>query len=549
MKNILLIALVCISTITIAQKNLHYKNYVNDFANVMTNEQESKLNKKISDFEKSTEIQIAVVTVKSLEGRSVDGFTNDLFNQWGVGSKERNDGLMLLIAPNERKWRTEVGYGLEKWLTDGYTKVEAEHTLPKNFKKKDYYGGIDPLITTFIDKMGTNSWAERDQIAKEEAIQAKIDAEKSAERSAKAWSVFVDVISVLGILLTIILIIVYSVKRHKRLKREAVKLARKIEKGNNENRNTIENFRSKLKHLASFDKNRDFSGMYKYLDKAKHTLEHSDTTTLEGIEEACSVISDQISYELVKISQYVHEYETLDKIKRFSEAGIASSDIKGIQDDMEKFIVYNMSHEYSIPFYRDSVLKFLKLAQAHSEMVDANLDINNIKELTKEYEDYQTAIEAATRTLRKHKTHLYEHENAKSYMQKKFPTSKSMIEEMNKAINQKDVISSTKKRAKKAASNMSTFSPDYSKENILTSYALFISLIEAVDLVKARANSDVQEAENDRRIKKEDEERRARRRRQASYSSSSSYVSSSSGSSFGGFGGGMSGGGGSSGSW
>jgi len=86
---------------------------------------------------------MVVVTVTSLGGRDVADFARDLGNSWGIGRKCHDDGIMLLVAPNERKIRIAVGYGLEKTLTlDLSQRIIDQRILPA-FRRGDLPGGIE----------------------------------------------------------------------------------------------------------------------------------------------------------------------------------------------------------------------------------------------------------------------------------------------------------------------------------------------------------------------------------------------------------------------
>jgi len=100
---------------------------VNDFAGLMQKSDVESLEKELEDYDKAKNIQIAVVTVPNIEGwGSVEDFANDLFRKWGIGPKgttysneDRDRGILILYTAKEKKWRIEVGYGLEYALTDG----------------------------------------------------------------------------------------------------------------------------------------------------------------------------------------------------------------------------------------------------------------------------------------------------------------------------------------------------------------------------------------------------------------------------------------------
>ena len=95
--------------------------YVNDSANILDKDTENyiiDINKKLYD---KTGAQIVVVTVKNLEGKSIEEYSTELFREYGIGSKDKNNGVLFIISVEDRKTRIEVGYGLEGRLTDGKT--------------------------------------------------------------------------------------------------------------------------------------------------------------------------------------------------------------------------------------------------------------------------------------------------------------------------------------------------------------------------------------------------------------------------------------------
>src|SRR6202795_230221 len=100
-------------------KNLKPQGYVNDFAGVLSAPAKEKLTALCTEVDQKTKAQIAVVTVSSLEGQAVEQFSIDLATQWGIGPKQQARGVLILLAPKDRKYRTEVGYGLEAILPDG----------------------------------------------------------------------------------------------------------------------------------------------------------------------------------------------------------------------------------------------------------------------------------------------------------------------------------------------------------------------------------------------------------------------------------------------
>ncbi len=94
-------------------------NYVSDFAGVLSPETQTSLNALCTQLDRQAHAQIAVVTIKSLDGEPIENFATALEDKWKVGKKGTDRGLLLIFAPNDRKYRFEVGYGLEGILPDG----------------------------------------------------------------------------------------------------------------------------------------------------------------------------------------------------------------------------------------------------------------------------------------------------------------------------------------------------------------------------------------------------------------------------------------------
>jgi len=85
---------------------------------------------------------MVVVTVPSLNGQDVADYTQNLGKRWGIGRKGINDGIVVLVAPNERKVRIAVGYGLENLLTNSYCQKVIDTMMIPQFRTANYYGGL-----------------------------------------------------------------------------------------------------------------------------------------------------------------------------------------------------------------------------------------------------------------------------------------------------------------------------------------------------------------------------------------------------------------------
>ena len=108
---------------------------------------------KLAGLEAQSQRQIVVATVPSLGGDDIDDYANKLFRAWGLGDKQRNDGLLLLIAPTEHKVRIEVGPGLEGIVTDAVSSLIIRHDLTPRFKANDFAGGINAATDALIAQL------------------------------------------------------------------------------------------------------------------------------------------------------------------------------------------------------------------------------------------------------------------------------------------------------------------------------------------------------------------------------------------------------------
>ena len=133
----------CVTTITRAEKikDIHPAGYVTDLAGILQPQAKTQLEAMCTELEQKTGAQMAVVTVKSLEGEEIDPYAVDLFKQLGVGKKKEDNGVLLLVAPNDRKYRIEVGYGLEPVINDARA-GDAGRLMVPYFRRGDYSGGI-----------------------------------------------------------------------------------------------------------------------------------------------------------------------------------------------------------------------------------------------------------------------------------------------------------------------------------------------------------------------------------------------------------------------
>ena len=116
--------------------------YVQDYAQVLSAEDKSRLLSIGQELDNKTTAQLAVVTVKTLDGQPIEDYALSILREWGIGSKEKNNGALIVVAVQDRRSRIEVGYGLEGLLTDGLTGRIQDQAMIPYFRKGNYAAGI-----------------------------------------------------------------------------------------------------------------------------------------------------------------------------------------------------------------------------------------------------------------------------------------------------------------------------------------------------------------------------------------------------------------------
>jgi uncharacterized protein len=132
--------------------DIHPTSYVTDLAGVIDSATAARINAYCSQVEQTTGAQIAVVTVRSLEGESVEVYAVDLFKHLGVGKKD-NRGVLLLLAPSEKRYRLEVGYGLEPVITDARAGDIGREIVPL-LRQNRYSAGLELGVQRLGDLIG-----------------------------------------------------------------------------------------------------------------------------------------------------------------------------------------------------------------------------------------------------------------------------------------------------------------------------------------------------------------------------------------------------------
>ncbi len=139
---------------------------INDFAEIVSETNRQNLEDKLIAFNDSTSTQICIVTVKNVGDYSIEDYAVRLGRKWGVGQKDKNNGILITVSKEDRKVDIEIGYGLESYVTDYDTKHIIDELIVPAFKQSNYYEGLDDASNRLIaqlqgtyktDSYGSNS--------------------------------------------------------------------------------------------------------------------------------------------------------------------------------------------------------------------------------------------------------------------------------------------------------------------------------------------------------------------------------------------------------
>jgi len=560
----------------------HNGTLVNDFANIIPDDQESNLRKMVKDYENKTSIQMCVVTIASLEGSSVEDYANTLFKTWGIGQKELNNGLLVLVSLNDKKWRIEVGYGLEEWITDSYSKSVGEINFKPNFRKGDYYAGINMALKSFMSSLGDNGWAQRQELL---AIKKKQnDEEFYVLMGWICFFVFVVTLTIFGI---------FSYKRKQEEERRMLELIQERKRVQEElerkrlakikeAEEAIELVNKKLDHtkktLNSFkEKYKNCEEINSYnleLNKAEKQIEkmiqfksfEKDYLSIIALKDSTissfNLIEDGIHSNTKLFQEINQDFKNVDSVildKKMTLNGVEKTLLKLHESYSE------ISKDSSESSLRLNVEKHLK--DFHLNILGAKhfIDEGKFSKAESTYFEAEKQLSIVDNYIKNASSFEQKVKAAASYLSQSKQTLVPIISLANKLSTNGDVSSATKSNLKSKIQSIENFNPESYSKNPLIGQKSLIDLINEAEQTISKAKREISNVEDER--KREEEEKRRKKRREeeeeesrrnsylassisSSYSSSSDYDSSSSSSdSSSSFGGGDSGGGGSSGDW
>lgn len=159
--------LLCVPFFAQAQSYPQPRGFVNDYANIIEDSTERRLESQLADLEKKTTKEISVLTVESLEGVTVEEYAVEVFERWGVGKEGEDNGVLFLVARDDRKMRIEVGYGLEGDLTDAQSKRILDQDVKPFLSNDQFSEGIDAGVQKIAGVVAgdiENTVAEEDPV-------------------------------------------------------------------------------------------------------------------------------------------------------------------------------------------------------------------------------------------------------------------------------------------------------------------------------------------------------------------------------------------------
>lgn len=522
-------------------------NWVTDMAKVFNNNsEEPHLNKWIHDFEKKTSIEIMVLTIPELDGRILEDYAQNTFERIGIGKVGADNGILILIAKDDRKMRVHTGYGIEEYVTD----YEARRMITKmqdNFKAGDFDGGVLEALEHVNSVMGGMSVE-----AREKWLADKAEADRIAAQ--EAWDDFVNFLTNASLLLLLGGIIVGPIVYFKRraAKRRAYKAKTLELKG--DIKETLENIESLRKTLPEGTdlKSDKVIGVINKLKKIAER-ETPRTQNSDDNEELQNELTDIKTYKnLLRnvLGEYRQTKRDIEKQIQYVEGNdnVIASALRTTDSYISAYnAVLGYGYSTSKPIEREKFLELKSKGEAAKKLLSTNIDkaISDDKNFRQEINRLLSVGRIASNKLNDIVSAEKENKNAKSLIDSAIRKAKRWDKWAERG---------EMKEMETLKGSFFAFAGKESDKEILKINKKLGSVIAAIVAIGKKwsdREDDYQRKKREERRRREREERRKREAAAAAERArrARSYSSSSSSGGFGGFGGGSSGGGGASGGW
>ena len=523
-------------------------NYLNDWGGFIDDDKESGINNLIDQYEKKTSVEICVITVESIGDEPIEYYASDRFNPGngnknhdgsvgiGIGKKWSDNGVLLVIAKKERKFRIQTGYGIESLLTDYQAKRILDEVMTPHFKRGEYYDGIYDAIKEIEDEIGQENIELKKQWQKDKAMHDKIIFQEHLDTA----------LNYLGGALIIGMIVgsIALIKRRIRLKKEAVEAEkRRIEKLHRDVDNTI-GLIEKIKTSLPENAGAQSKKLIEIFDNAKEIVKKSNVPQVPDNEKYTDQNHKHLEEMYLLLNNAISSFNTSSQTIKKGLGNIKS--VSAIKSETYKEIetaVKNAEKIKSLGFdpgqvpSKEEVDKLDTFVSSMTSLVATDVDA-----AIKSFQEYSGKMSDISQKGGVVATRLSSIEGA-------IDRIKDWESEFSKNLRPFNSVANSSEKSK-----VETMKAGF--ESKLNSTKNWIALSAELDKVLNYMSSIVKKYEEEARKKREEEEEERRRKRRqeedeesARRSSYSSSSSSSSSSSFGGFGGGGSGGGGASGGW
>lgn len=491
-------------------------NYLTDMADMIEDSKEPEINNWISDYERESTAEICIITVKNLGDKDAADYGVEQGRRLGVGKRGADNGIVIVLSLEDRKWTIQTGYGMEVVLPD-YTCSEIGQGMVPFFKKGDYYGGLMSALEEIKKTTGTNIEQKKEWIRK------KKEADEKARRE------FLESFTnyALGTLLFLLVggLLTYGYYKRKKKLAELKEMKDNIDSIISK----IESLKGKLQKSSDLQLSGNLNKLYKsckeYFDKVSVSKSYDKEFEIE-IED----IYSQMNSLLVNYTTKVSEIKTFkSNVSKLNDVEItAYSSIKNAINSINKIKEYG--YESKTLISSDEVRNLHDLIPQILLLIESDID-----KAMQVYDAYMGGISSINYKTSKIASSL-------SSIETSIDNVKNWERSIDRLMNS---YSSSDGSMIKLNQMISDF------KSLLSKSKDWLMLDKELSKIINYMKGVISDYENEKRKRalriEEDRERRRRESRSSYYSSPGS--SSSSSSSFDGFGGGSFGGGGSSGSW
>lgn len=532
--------------------------HVNDFAGIVPEPAKTGLEQRLRTYKEATTVEIVVVTVPSLEGLTVEDFTIRLAQRAGIGTKEKDNGIVFLIAPNDRKVRIEVGYGLEPDLTDLQSKRILTERVTPRFKEGNFPQGIADGVDGILATLGQTPYQQR--------LQERQAAEEQKRRQdAIAAQNFWTVMKYLGSVMALAGVIAafgFALRASIRRRRERLALisgnAELIQDCMYTLAQAVEAHKRAVTTIAGLVKTHAPRAWKDLKPKhPKNTLQERLADLVETATGSLELLHEQqrglvsLKHDIVEFAEFpLLVDERVVKLKQI-RAGRLPLLARRPAD------LAALDNAASHPDVTDATRKLVTFAHEQLLLTQQIVDAPGLPDyltLDEKMAFLTTSIACAEESIAADKVFAARARTEGPELLRSLPAT---LEDAQKTLASDSVCEDAKEMLSKAAEDVATAVKACESAPVAwpTCFPLLTAAAAAIQAALAKEVAEKAAEERRRRDDEEEEERRRRRRRQessrSSYysSSSSSYESSSSSSSSDIGGGGSFGGGGGSDSW